>query len=93
MKRLPILCAALLLVATSVTGLAQQMNPRAPASAGAIPADVLLQIIKAEDERPLEMFDISALLADQNAKVRRRAALAAGRTATSAPSLCWLRWC
>ncbi|HEY3025800.1 MAG TPA: HEAT repeat domain-containing protein, partial [Pyrinomonadaceae bacterium] len=78
MRRLQILSAGLLLVAISVTGLAQRRNSPGRTSAGAIPTGVLLRIIKAEDERRWS-DDLSALLTDQNAQVRRRAALAAGR--------------
>ena len=78
MKPFPILCTALLLVALSITGLAQQKKSPPRTSAGAIPAGVLLRIIKAEDERRWS-DDLSGLLADQDANVRRRAALVAGR--------------
>ncbi|MEP6706431.1 MAG: HEAT repeat domain-containing protein, partial [Pyrinomonadaceae bacterium] len=78
MRRLPILYAALAIVALSIAGLAQPKKSRASTSAGAIPAGVLLQIIKAEDERRWN-DDLGALLADKDAQVRRRAVLAAGR--------------
>src|SRR5438128_10877229 len=78
MKPFPMRCTALLRVAFSIAGLAQQTESPPRTSAGAIPAGVLLRIIKAEDERRWS-DDLSGLLADQDANVRRRAALAAGR--------------
>jgi len=44
-----------------------------------VPAEVLLRIVRAEDERRWELSDLGQLLADERAAVRRRAALAAGR--------------
>ncbi|HZI19993.1 MAG TPA: peptidylprolyl isomerase [Pyrinomonadaceae bacterium] len=44
-----------------------------------MPAEVLLRIVRAEDERRWELSDLGQLLADERAAVRRRAALAAGR--------------
>ena len=68
------LCASILLVASLTTATAQR--PRANTSATAIPANILLRIIRAEDER---RWDLGYLLADSNAAVRKRAALAMGR--------------
>ncbi|CAN5249533.1 hypothetical protein BH18ACI2_BH18ACI2_17640 [soil metagenome] len=48
-------------------------------SARAIASDTLLQIVRAEDERRFETNDLGALLNDRDARVRERAALAAGR--------------
>ena len=45
----------------------------------AVPAETLLRIVRAEDERRWESNDLGALLADASAGVRRRAAIAAGR--------------
>ena len=44
-----------------------------------VPAETLLQIVQAEDERRWEEADLGKLLADSNPAVRARAALAAGR--------------
>jgi cyclophilin family peptidyl-prolyl cis-trans isomerase/HEAT repeat protein len=44
-----------------------------------VPEETLLRIIEAEDERRWEESDLGSLLRDENAAVRRRAALAAGR--------------
>lgn len=51
-----------------------------PASLRAgVPQDVLLRIVRAEDERRWDEKDLGALLADKRASVRARAALASGR--------------
>src|SRR5437870_5208275 len=68
------LCASLLLVASLTTATAQR--PGANTSATAIPTNTLLRIIRAEDER---RWDLGYLLADSDATVRKRAALAMGR--------------
>lgn len=84
MKRLPLFCAAVVLIASvsargqSTAPSSEGVNSRASRSATAIPQNVLLKIIRAEDERRWDS-GLSALLADKNAKVRGRAALAAGR--------------
>ncbi|HVS83695.1 MAG TPA: peptidylprolyl isomerase [Pyrinomonadaceae bacterium] len=70
------LCASLLLVASLTTATAQQ--PRANRPVSAIPTNILLRIIRAEDERRWNK-DLAFLLANKNAQVRKRAALAAGR--------------
>ncbi|MCA1593087.1 MAG: peptidylprolyl isomerase [Acidobacteria bacterium] len=44
-----------------------------------VPAETLLRIVRAEDERRWEASDLGVLLTDRSAAVRRRAALAAGR--------------
>ncbi|HVF56217.1 MAG TPA: peptidylprolyl isomerase, partial [Pyrinomonadaceae bacterium] len=44
-----------------------------------VPAETLLRIVRAEDERRWEAADLGALFEDRSAAVRRRAALAAGR--------------
>ncbi|MGI9104900.1 MAG: peptidylprolyl isomerase [Pyrinomonadaceae bacterium] len=51
----------------------------ARAKAQTIPEEVMLRIVRAEDERRWDLADLGALLADANAGVRRRAALGAGR--------------
>ena len=48
------------------------------ASAQVVPTNVLLKIVKAEDERRFDA-DLSNLLTSPNAKIRQRAALASGR--------------
>jgi cyclophilin family peptidyl-prolyl cis-trans isomerase len=59
---------------------ATQRPSAATARAGAgVPADVLLKIVRAEDERRWDEAEMAALLASKSAAVRRRAALAAGR--------------
>jgi len=78
MKRLSILCAGLLLIALSIGVVAQQNRSRARNSAAAVPKNILLRIIRSEDERRWDE-GLLGLLADKDAKVRRRAALAAGR--------------
>ncbi len=70
------LCALLLLVALFPAAAAQQ--PRANRPISAIPINVLLRIMRAEDERRWDK-DLASLLTYKSAPVRRRAALAAGR--------------
>ncbi len=70
------LCTALLVV-VSVTVAAGQRISRAD-SAAAIPARILLPILRAEDERRWDE-NLAALIAHRDARVRKRAALAAGR--------------
>src|SRR5260370_211537 len=69
------LCASLLVVAsvTAVTG----QRPKAR-TAASIPANILLRIIRAEDQRRWD-DNLKSLLTDKDSKVRKRAALAAGR--------------
>ncbi|HEV2761460.1 MAG TPA: peptidylprolyl isomerase [Pyrinomonadaceae bacterium] len=64
----------------------QRTPPRRAATANArasngqgLPAEKLLRIVRAEDERRWDAADLGALLSDESAAVRRRAALAAGR--------------
>jgi cyclophilin family peptidyl-prolyl cis-trans isomerase/HEAT repeat protein len=69
--------SALLLVAASFTAAtAQQQRPNGPVSR--ISTNILLPIMRAEDERRWDQR-LAVLLGDKNAKVRKRAALAAGR--------------
>ena len=70
------LCALLLVVPAFTAATAQQTRAHRPVSA--IPANVLLPIVRAEDERRWDK-DLAFLLTDKNAPVRKRAALAAGR--------------
>ena len=67
------LCLALMIVASHARAGAQPLPPPAP-----IPTSLMLRIVRAEDERRWDT-DLQTLLADKNADVRRRAALAAGR--------------
>jgi cyclophilin family peptidyl-prolyl cis-trans isomerase len=50
-----------------------------PSARAAIPDEIMLRIMRAEDERRWEATDLGVLLFDKDARVRRRAALAAGR--------------
>ncbi len=70
------LCTALL-VAVSITTAAGQKTSRAD-SATVIPTNTLLRIMRAEDERRWDE-NLAALIADKDARVRKRAVLAAGR--------------
>ncbi len=70
------LCALILLIASSTTASAQEPRINRPVSA--IPTNVLLRIMRAEDERRWDK-DLASLLTDKSAQVRKRAALAAGR--------------
>jgi cyclophilin family peptidyl-prolyl cis-trans isomerase/HEAT repeat protein len=59
-------------------------RPRRPAqprtqAARIIPEEIMLRIVRAEDERRWDASDLGALFADKNPLVRSRAALAAGR--------------
>src|SRR6266705_4754563 len=69
-------CAVVFLCASVSTTSAQRVRARAVIPT--IPTDTLLQIIRAEDERRWNDH-LRALLSDKNARVRKRAALAAGR--------------
>src|SRR6266404_2514175 len=70
------ICAGLL-VAASITTAAGQKISRA-ASSGQVPVQIMLRIIRAEDERRWS-DGLTSLLRDKDARVRKRAALAAGR--------------
>src|SRR5438067_845585 len=73
-----VLCASLLLVAFLTTASAQRS--RFPVARSAIPTNTLVKIIRAEDERRWDNNNnLALLLADKDAQVRKRAALAAGR--------------
>jgi cyclophilin family peptidyl-prolyl cis-trans isomerase/HEAT repeat protein len=72
-------CALLFAVPGESSG--QQKStarPATPSPVKAIPADVMLRIVRAEDERRWDN-DLGMLLFDKEALVRERAALAAGR--------------
>src|SRR5438105_15598612 len=72
------LCASLLLVAFLTTASAQRR--RTPVARSAIPTNTLVKIIRVEDERRWDNnSNLALLLADKDAQVRKRAALAAGR--------------
>jgi cyclophilin family peptidyl-prolyl cis-trans isomerase/HEAT repeat protein len=70
------LCAGLLVV-VSITTAAAQKAPRA-SNSRAISTDTLLRILRHEDERRWD-DNLAVLLADKDARVRKRAALAIGR--------------
>jgi cyclophilin family peptidyl-prolyl cis-trans isomerase/HEAT repeat protein len=70
------LCASLLVVASLTTATAQRARQNTAVSA--VSSNILLRIIRAEDERRWD-DNLNALLTDKDAKVRKRAALAAGR--------------
>lgn len=70
------LCASLLLAASITAVTAQRQRVNIPASS--IPTNILLRILRAEDQRRWD-DDLKTLLSDKDAKVRKRAALAAGR--------------
>lgn len=76
MKRLVLLGCALFLFASFVNGTAQ--TRRAETADAVIAKPILLQIIRAEDTRGWDT-DLEKLLAHDDPKVRKRAALAAGR--------------
>jgi cyclophilin family peptidyl-prolyl cis-trans isomerase/HEAT repeat protein len=69
--------SALLLLAASMTGATAQ-RPRSNSPATSIPVNTLLRILRAEDQRRWD-DNLKSLMADKDAKVRKRAALAAGR--------------
>jgi cyclophilin family peptidyl-prolyl cis-trans isomerase/HEAT repeat protein len=73
-----LLCAGLLLVVSLATASGQRS--RSKNSSAKIPANILLQIIRAEDERRWD-DGLKSLLAHEDPQVRKRAALAAGRIA------------
>jgi cyclophilin family peptidyl-prolyl cis-trans isomerase/HEAT repeat protein len=70
------LCASLLVVAFLTTATAQRSRQNTAVSA--VSTDILLRIIRAEDERRWD-DNLRALLTAKDARVRKRAALAAGR--------------
>jgi cyclophilin family peptidyl-prolyl cis-trans isomerase/HEAT repeat protein len=76
-------CALLLFWQNDAAGQKKQQSPERAAKASttprAIPSEVLLRIVRAEDERRWEASDLGVLLFDRDARVRRRAALATGR--------------
>ncbi|HWT01255.1 MAG TPA: peptidylprolyl isomerase [Pyrinomonadaceae bacterium] len=84
-RRLPaysfLACALILAAWGGAVG--QQRRPKSPqppkpAPAKPVPADVMLRVVRAEDERRFDN-DLGVLLFDKEASVRERAALAAGR--------------
>ena len=72
-----ILRSSLCLVISS-TIVCGQAKPKPAKSSAAIPATTMLRIVQAEDQRRWDS-DLETLLADKDAAIRRRAALAAGR--------------
>ena len=65
--------------ASAQKGRASSGERGAASSRASVPAETLLQIIEAEDERRWDATEFGKLFGDANASVRRRAALAAGR--------------
>ncbi len=72
------LCALLTLSTTSVFSQSRTQVLQNPTSITSVPRNLLIQIIRAEDERRWDN-DVRSLLSARSAVVRRRAALAAGR--------------
>jgi len=70
------LCTALLVVVSTTIATGQKLFR--PDGAGAIPTNIMLRILRAEDERRWDE-GLAALIAHRDASVRKRAALAAGR--------------
>jgi cyclophilin family peptidyl-prolyl cis-trans isomerase/HEAT repeat protein len=70
------LCAGLLLVASTTTVAGQKISR--PASSGQVPGQVMLRIVRAEDERRWS-DGLTSLWKDKDGRVRKRAALALGR--------------
>jgi cyclophilin family peptidyl-prolyl cis-trans isomerase/HEAT repeat protein len=70
------LCAGLLVIASITTESGQRMSR--VNSPGQIPGQVMMRIIRAEDERRWN-DDLTSLLSDKDPRVRKRAALALGR--------------
>jgi len=71
-----LICASLLLSASLTAAVAQRSRPGR--SAPEISPNILVRILRAEDERRWD-DSLKSLLSDKDAKVRKRAALAAGR--------------
>jgi cyclophilin family peptidyl-prolyl cis-trans isomerase/HEAT repeat protein len=81
----PLMLACALCLSLSQSGAGQKSSPsRANQTRGTNPPrpiadEIMLRIMRAEDERRWEAADLGALLFDRDARVRRRASLAAGR--------------
>ncbi|MDT5122940.1 MAG: hypothetical protein QOC96_2422 [Acidobacteriota bacterium] len=75
-----IFVCTLVFVSSSAASGQQKTSPRSanPPSVKAIPDEVMLKIVRAEDERRWDN-DLGALLFDRDGRVRERAALATGR--------------
>jgi cyclophilin family peptidyl-prolyl cis-trans isomerase/HEAT repeat protein len=69
-------CAALLVVLSITTAAGQKISRED--SSTVIPTKTLLRLMRAEDERRWDE-NLAALIADKDARIRKRAALAAGR--------------
>ncbi|HEX7999832.1 MAG TPA: peptidylprolyl isomerase [Pyrinomonadaceae bacterium] len=76
-------CALVLFWQSDAVAQKKQQSPerasKGATTTRAIPSEVLLRIVRAEDERRWEASDLGVLMFDRDARVRRRAALAAGR--------------
>jgi cyclophilin family peptidyl-prolyl cis-trans isomerase/HEAT repeat protein len=71
-----ILCAGLLAVASIVTVVGQKISRAI--SAGQVPGQIMMRVVRAEDERRWN-DGLTSLLRDKDGRVRKRAALALGR--------------
>ena len=83
-RRRAVRLSALLLLLALCLSAAAQTPPRRTAPARGpvvkpLPEEIMLRIMRAEDERRWDANDLGALFADKSAAVRARAALAAGR--------------
>lgn len=72
------LLSCLIVIVFVTNSYAQQPPVKPRASVSSVPRNILLRIVRAEDERRWDA-DLSSLLSDSNPLVRKRAALAAGR--------------
>ncbi|HEX8494044.1 MAG TPA: peptidylprolyl isomerase [Pyrinomonadaceae bacterium] len=82
--RFPTLACALVLLWPSGVLAQKKQSPPPERNAKAAPAsavsdEIMLRIMRAEDERRWEATDLGVLMFDADSRVRRRAALAAGR--------------
>lgn len=74
----PVVCSCLFVIATAREAYIQKPAVESRTSATSVPQEILLRILRAEDERRWDA-NLSGLLSDRNAAVRARSALAAGR--------------
>ena len=74
----PFVFSCLFVIATEKEAYTQKPAAASRSSVSSVPQNILLRIVRAEDERRWDA-DLSALFSDRNAAVRTRAALAAGR--------------
>ena len=74
----PCLFSCFFVIATAGEAYTQKRAVASRSSVSSVPREILLRIVRAEDERRWDA-DLSGLLSDRNRAVRARAALAAGR--------------